>query len=165
MIKKKQMSQTKEYVRQHLDVLGRRVGSLQAQVSRISAVEMRIAEAAGVDLDDFQFEQDPPVGGANPSEAVDSEQIDIENAIDAIETELARRESEIAAMDFLLSRRSLQSQQTPAGWPVRGGWVSSNFGTRLHPMTGKKTISSRGGHTRPTGGGCARGCRRCRHAF
>ena len=41
-------------------------------------------------------------------------------------------------MDFLLSRRSLESQQTPAGWPVKGGWVSSNFGSRLHPMTGKK---------------------------
>lgn len=133
-----QMNQTKEYVRQHMDVLGRRIGSLQAQVSRISAVEMRIAETSGIDLNDFQFDSEPPIGGANPSEVVDSEQIDIENAIDAIEKELSRRESEIAAMDFLLSRRSLESQQTPAGWPVKGGWVSSNFGSRLHPMTGKK---------------------------
>ncbi len=133
-----QMQQTKQYVRQHMDVLGRRIGSLQAQVSRISAVEMRIAETAGINLSDFQFEQDPPIGGSSLAETVDSEQIDIENAIDAIENELAHRESEIAAMDFLLSRRSLESQQTPAGWPVEGGWVSSNFGTRLHPMTGKK---------------------------
>ncbi len=133
-----QMQETKEYVRQHMDILGRRVGSLQAQVSRINAVEMRIAETSGINLSDFQFEQDPPVGGSTAAETVDSEQVDIENAIEAIEKELARRESEIAAMDFLLSRRSLESQQTPAGWPVRGGWVSSNFGSRLHPMTGKK---------------------------
>ncbi|MEO0367768.1 MAG: M23 family metallopeptidase, partial [Pseudomonadota bacterium] len=67
-----------------------------------------------------------------------SEQIDIENAINAIEQELAQRESEIAVMDFLLSKRSLETQQTPAGWPVKGGWVSSSFGSRMHPMTGKK---------------------------
>jgi len=129
---------TRDYVRQHMDVLGSRIGSLQAQVSRINAVEMRIAEASGIDLDDFRFDQDPPIGGSGIDDEVDSEQIDIERAIDAVEQELALRESEIAAVDFLLSRNNLQSQQTPAGWPVQGGWVSSNFGTRMHPMTGKK---------------------------
>ncbi len=133
-----EMQKTRGYVRQHMDVLGRRIGSLQAQVSRINAVEMRIAEVSGINLSDFQFEQDPPVGGSKPSDTVDSEQVDIENAIVAIEKELALRESEIAAVDFLLSRSSLESQQTPAGWPVKGGWVSSNFGSRMHPISGKK---------------------------
>lgn len=128
---------TREYVRQHMDVLGRRIGSLQAQVSRINAVELRIADVSGIDLQDFDFDQDPPIGGSAEDEA-DSEQIDIENAIVAIERELSLRESEIAAMDFLLSRKNLESKQTPAGWPVNGGWISSNFGSRMHPMTGKK---------------------------
>lgn len=132
-----QMQKTREYVRQHMDALGRRVGSLQVQVSRIKAVEQRIAQVSGIDLADFEFDQEPPVGGANAAE-VDSEQIDIENAIDEIEHELSLRESEIAAVDFLLSRNTLESQQTPAGWPVEGGWVSSSFGSRMHPMTGKK---------------------------
>ncbi len=133
-----EMLKTRDYVRKHMDVLGRRVGSLQAQVSRIHAVEQRIAEKSGIDLDDFQFEQDPPIGGVADADAVDSEQIDIENAIVAIEKELSLRESEIAAVDFLLSRSSLETKQTPAGWPVEGGWVSSNFGSRLHPISGKK---------------------------
>lgn len=133
-----EMLKTRDYVRQHMDVLGRRIGSLQAQVSRIHAVEMRIAEVSGINLADFQFDQDPPIGGSSVEDEVDSEQIDIENAILAIEQELAVRESEIAAVDFLLSRNSLESQQTPAGWPVSGGWVSSNFGSRMHPLTGKK---------------------------
>lgn len=127
---------TRDYVRQHMDVLGRRIGSLQAQVSRINAVEMRLADVSGIDLADFQFDQDPPIGGTEKD--VDSEQIDIENAIVAIEEELSLRESEISAVDFLLSRNNLQSQQTPQGWPVEKGWVSSSFGSRMHPMTGKK---------------------------
>ncbi len=129
---------TREYVRQHMDVLGRRIGSLQAQVSRINAVEQRIAESSGIDLQDFQFDQDPPVGGSDVAADMDSEEVDIENAIVAIEQELSLRESELSAVDFLLSRKNLESQQTPAGWPVRNGWVSSSFGNRMHPMTGKK---------------------------
>lgn len=131
-----EISKTRDYVRQHLDVLGSRIGSLQAQVSRINAVEMRLAEVSGIDLADFQFDQDPPIGGTGKD--IDSEQIDIENAIVTIEKELTLRESEIAAVDFLLSRKNLQSQQTPQGWPVAKGWVSSSFGSRMHPMTGKK---------------------------
>lgn len=133
-----QMQKTRDYVRQHMDVLGRRIGSLQAQVSRIKAVEQRIADTSGIDLEDFQFESDPPIGGSNAAETVDSQEVDIQNAITEIEKELSHRESEIAAVDFLLSRNTLESQQTPAGWPVKGGWVSSNFGSRMHPMTGKK---------------------------
>ena len=133
-----EIRKTRDYVRQHMDVLGRRIGSLQAQVSRIIAVEIRLANTAGIDLNDFQFDQDPPIGGTDAAADVDSEQVDIENAIVAIEQELAVRESEISAVDFLLSRNHLQTQQTPAGWPVEKGWVSSSFGSRMHPMTGKK---------------------------
>lgn len=134
----REIVKTREYVRQHMDVLGRRIGSLQAQVSRINAVEIRLAEASGVNLSDYQFGQDPPIGGTSLAEDVDSEQVDIENAIHEIEQELSIRESELAAVDFLLSRNNSKLKQTPAGWPVKGGWVSSNFGSRMHPMTGKK---------------------------
>ncbi|MBX2849011.1 MAG: M23 family metallopeptidase [Acidiferrobacterales bacterium] len=137
-----EISKTRDYVRQHIDVLGRQIGSLQAQVSRINAVEQRIAESTGIDLADFTFNEDPPIGGTGPEFESDSEQIDIENAISEIEQELTLRESEIAAVDFLLSRKDLQTRQTPAGWPVAGGWVSSNFGSRMHPFTGKKQFHS-----------------------
>lgn len=133
-----QIVKTRNFVRQHMDVLGSQIGSLQAQVSRINAVEQRIAESSGIDLSDFQFNEDPPIGGTDSAADMDSEEIDIENAITAIEEQLAVRESELAAVDFLLTRKSLQTQQTPAGWPVQKGWVSSSFGNRMHPMTGKK---------------------------
>lgn len=132
-----EMRKTRDYVRKHLDVLGSKIGSLQAHVSRINAVERRIAEKSGINLEDFQFEQEPAVGGATLGKQV-SEQIDIENAIMSIEKELSQRESEIAAVDFLLSRNSLKSKQTPSGWPVKGGWVSSKFGSRMHPISGRK---------------------------
>ena len=133
-----QIVKTRNFVRQHMDVLGSQIGSLQAQVSRINAVEQRIAESSGIDLSDFRFAEDPPIGGTDSAADMDSEEIDIENAITAIEQELAIRESELAAVDFLLSRNSLKTRQTPAGWPVQKGWVSSSFGNRMHPMTGKK---------------------------
>lgn len=135
---KAQITDTRKYVNQHLDALGRKIGSLQAQVSRINAVEMRIAELANIDLQDFNFEADPPVGGSSVSEESQTAQVDIRNAIRVIQDQLDESESEVAVLDFILSTRELNQQKTPSGWPVKGGWVSSKFGTRLHPLTGRK---------------------------
>jgi murein DD-endopeptidase MepM/ murein hydrolase activator NlpD len=34
--------------------------------------------------------------------------------------------------------RNLEHERTPAGWPVSSGWISSGFGERSDPFTGKK---------------------------
>ena len=52
-----EMQSTREFMENHLDALGIRLGGIQAQVSRIYAVEQRLASAAGVDLEDFNFSE------------------------------------------------------------------------------------------------------------
>ena len=135
---KQQIADTRAYVNQHMDALGRKIGSLQAQVSRINAVEMRIAELAKIDLDNFDFESDPPVGGSSAADESSAAQRDIQNAIADIQYQLDESESQVAVIDFMLSARELGAQKTPSGWPVKGGWISSKFGTRMHPLTGRK---------------------------
>ena len=42
------------------------------------------------------------------------------------------------ALQLLLLDRNLEQERTPAGWPVNSGWISSGFGERNDPFTGKK---------------------------
>jgi murein DD-endopeptidase MepM/ murein hydrolase activator NlpD len=133
------MHATREFMENHLDALGMRLGALQAQVSRINAVEQRLASAAGVDLEDFNFAAEPPVGGpADPADSVDINQGDILDAIEEIERQLQQRELEFEAIGFLLSDQIRTGRQLPSGWPVDGGWISSIYGTRTNPISGKK---------------------------
>lgn len=130
-----EMDYTKQYVQNHLNVLGQRIGSLQAQISRINAVGQRLAGGAGIKMDDFNFDEDPAVGGYNMEE-VASNEIDIIEALNSLEIRLEVKESEMEALGMLLSNKELYASQTPSGWPVDGGWVSSAFGIRSHPITG-----------------------------
>ena len=133
------MHATREYMENHLDALGMRLGGLQAQVSRINAVEQRLANEAGVDLEDFNFSGEPPVGSPElPSRGVAVNQRDILDAIEEIERQLQQREIEFEALGFLLSDRLRAGRQLPSGWPVDGGWISSSYGTRTNPISGKK---------------------------
>jgi murein DD-endopeptidase MepM/ murein hydrolase activator NlpD len=130
---------TRAYMENHLDALGIRLGGLQAQVSRITAVEQRLASAAGIDLEDFNFSSEPGVGGpSSPGEGTDISQRDILAAIDEIERQLRQRELEFEALGFLLSDQLRAGRQLPSGWPVEGGWISSSFGSRTNPVSGKK---------------------------
>ena len=38
---------------------------------------------------------------------------------------------------MLVLDRNLEAERTPAGWPVASGWISSGFGERTDPFTGK----------------------------
>lgn len=76
-----------------------------------------------------------PAGGALP----------MEQLVDWTARTLAAATESVAVQDRRMSalRRSLDDkvyrlQHTPSIWPVEGGWLSSNFGYRNHPVTGQR---------------------------
>ncbi len=130
-----QLNETNEYVKNHLNALGMKMGSLQAQVSRINAVEQRLAEAAGIDLESFRFEQDPGQGGADATDG-NVVEADLNTVMSDLERELRAREAEIESLGMMMSALTLKSEQTPSGMPVKNGWISSKFGYRNSPIHG-----------------------------
>ncbi len=115
------MQATREFMENHLDALGMRLGALQAQVSRINAVEQRLASAAGVDLEDFNFAAEPPVGGpADPSDGVNINQGDILDAIEEIERQLQQRELEFEAIGFFAI--GPDQDGSPVAFGLAGRW-------------------------------------------
>lgn len=132
---REQLDQTQEYVKNHLNVLGIRMGSLQAQVSRINAVEQRLAEAANVDLTDFDFSS-TPAQGSGEADVDDLSELELKEAMSELEAELRAREAEMQSLAMALSAITLKNDQTPSGMPVQRGWVSSPFGYRNSPIHG-----------------------------
>jgi murein DD-endopeptidase MepM/ murein hydrolase activator NlpD len=57
--------------------------------------------------------------------------------IDALEEQLADRERQLTVLENLMSTRQLSQRIMPGGWPVIGGWISSHFGYRSDPFTGR----------------------------
>ena len=125
------------YIENHLNALGVKMGSLQAQVSRINAVEQRLAAAAGVDLSAFNFSKNPGVGESEPS-SENLTEADLKNTMSELGETLKAQEAEIESLGMMLSAITLKKEQTPSGMPVKGGWVSSSFGYRSSPISGHK---------------------------
>ena len=52
------------------------------------------------------------------------------------------KREELEILETLLMDRDLHSKQFPNGWPVQDGWISSKFGYRNNPFSGKRAFHS-----------------------
>ena len=122
----------------HVDALTTKVGLLQAHINRIDALGNMLVSMAGLDSDEFSFDSTPGVGGAGS--ALDNDQ-DVDMEIDAVlarlNAEIENREYQLSVLNDLLIDEKLEQETRPQGRPVIHGWISSYFGKRTSPFTGK----------------------------
>lgn len=114
--------------------LARRVGEMQARLMRIEALGQRVAEAADVAADEFDFDSPPALGG--PESGSDVAPVPVDGLLQQIDRNLRRKEAQLEALTELVEGRSFVAVSEPSGRPVESGWISSRYGKRIDPFTG-----------------------------
>lgn len=133
------IEQTRLHAGAHLNALAQRLGHLQAQVMRLDALGARLTTMAGLDSKEFDFSRRPAVGGpANP--VATTHHTDVFGALNTLDTQVARQSEQLNALQTLLITRQTQTAITPSGWPANGGWMSSRYGIRADPFTGRHSM-------------------------
>ena len=134
-------SQFKERAEFHLDALALRLGNLQAHVMRLDALGERLTQLGKLDQDEFDFSQVPPMGGL---EGVGTDEpakaSDLIQELDALTATLEDREWKLDLLEAMLMNRKLQLEVQPSGKPVKRGWITSRFGVRFDPFTGRQAM-------------------------
>ena len=123
----------------NINALAARLAELQASSTRLDALGERLVQLGNLDPEEFNFSQPPPVGG--PEMAIKnshSSVADIGDSISQLADVMSSQFTRLDALQLLLLDRNLEQERTPAGWPVKKGWISSGFGERNDPFTGKK---------------------------
>lgn len=136
---KDELSVYRESSQQQIDTLTVRVGELQARLLRLDAMGQRITDVAGLDAGEFDFESVPAVGGPEmPGMEQSFSVTELTSVLETLERQADSREQQLRILDELFIDQKYQEEQFVAGRPVRSGWLSSPFGYRLDPFTGKR---------------------------
>ncbi len=123
-----------------VNALAARLAELQAASTRLDALGERLAQMGQLSPDEFDFSEPAPVGGPADFDSVGpASEPELRLAIGELGARLRRQSGQLDALRFLMVNRQLESELTPAGWPVRKGWISSRFGERNDPFTGERT--------------------------
>jgi len=136
-----------------VDALAARVGTLNAHLIRLDALGRRVTDLAGLDRGEFDFDQPPPAGGPEGEEfpAGSAQVPDLTAALETLESQLVDRQQQFAVLESLMSTRSLGERVLPGGWPIIGGWITSHFGHRSDPFTGRGAFHAGVDFTAPKG--------------
>ncbi len=122
-----------------LDALAVRIAQMNARMIRLDAVGRRLTEMADIDDGEFNFDAEPALGG--PEEPMGpGSNVPVSEVVEAMTSlgyQLDNREAQLAVLESVLMNQNLSERVYPQGRPVKSGWLSSYFGKRTDPFTGK----------------------------
>jgi murein DD-endopeptidase MepM/ murein hydrolase activator NlpD len=138
-----QISSTREAFDDNINALAYRLGELQAHMARLNAVGQRLVEMARLDPGEFEFDSTPPVGGPDELAAGDAHARSLDQfsaSLDEFARRLDERERQMRVLQDLLVASRLQEQVRPSGYPVLRGYITSGYGWRDDPFTGRNAL-------------------------
>ena len=127
--------------RYNLDVLTQQLGRIEANLVRINALGERVVALAHLDTQEFNFSQEVGMGGPLEFGTHDRSMLSTMKRLDHT---LERRYIHLTALHQALSVTTSQRERafTGNGLGVANGWISSFFGARRDPFTGRKSWHS-----------------------
>lgn len=133
-----EIEKTQESAELKLAAITLRVAELQARLVRLDALGERLTSMAKLGNGEFDFSQPPALGGP-VMDAIDDDFTPPEftRVIDELASLIENRQHQLETLEALLTNRKLESDVFIAGRPIKKGWMSSRFGRRNDPFTGR----------------------------
>ena len=122
-----------------LDAMAIRIAQMNARMIRLDALGRRLTDMANLEDGEFDFDEPPAMGG--PEEPVSTgSNVAVPDVVEAMQTldqQLDNREAQLGVLESVIANQNLKARVYPQGRPVSSGWISSYFGKRTDPFTGK----------------------------
>lgn len=124
-----------------MQAMTQNLAQMQARMTRLDALGQHLTAMADLEEGEFDFSQPPALGGPLAGEfSVDYNTADLTSELGLFQARLQDREQQLDILESLLSNRQLDEQSIISGRPVEKGWISSHYGKRNDPFTGKPSF-------------------------
>ncbi|MGH8258115.1 MAG: M23 family metallopeptidase, partial [Steroidobacteraceae bacterium] len=135
---KAEITGLKQRLRERTDALAIRLAKLDAHIVRIDELGKRLTAMAHIDRREFNFDEEPALGGPEGNDVGPAPKLpDLSTSIDQLDHRIDLRDAQLAALENVLMKRNLDAAVHPEGRPVLHGFISSYFGDRDDPFTGR----------------------------
>ena len=139
-IQQDQIEEVKLQSDANLEALTQKIAFFQAHINRLDALGNKLLNMADLGDLEIDFTQAPGFGGPNAYGDEENQDIlaSMEATLSTIASELQSQENKLHTLDVMLTNRNLRDEVYPRGRPIEKGWISSHFGKRADPFSGKQ---------------------------
>ena len=117
-----------------IEAVASKLGEMQAELMRLNALGERLVDMGGLDRQEFDFQNLPPQGGPEEAAARDYTIKEIASELGSVVSLLKDRKRKLEILEEAISGKDLTAKSVPVGWPIRAGYITSNYGMRVHPI-------------------------------
>lgn len=139
-----ELNALKQHNQENINALTNSLAKLQAHIIRLDALGQRLTEVAQLDKKAFNFDFEPSMGGpVDASEktlTVNLEYSEFVKRMAQVTQDIDSRTKQLTILENLLIADHFRLAITPSGNPAKKGWISSYFGMRKDPFSGKKKM-------------------------
>ena len=100
----------------------------------------RLVEQAQLNPDEFSFSVSGEEAQVLPDTPVNLSQYNMVSRIEIMLDELADKEKQLGALESIFMSHHITEESALAGRPIEAGWLSSYYGIRTDPFSGKPTM-------------------------
>lgn len=120
--------------------LQRQVANMEAESQRLREFAKKVVDLAKLDKDVFDFDKPPArggLGGRNIFQHSTSVTIELIQDVDILKKQFIDQSNQLERMQLILKSRIMGESEKRPSWPVATGYLSSTFGVRKDPFTGR----------------------------
>ena len=116
-----------------------RIAQLQARIVRLDALGERLTKIGRLNEGEFDFSGAPAMGGPEKIIGVAAyKPPSYMELLDQLARDIEDREQQLGVLQILMAKQKMDRDKFIAGRPVKKGWMSSRYGSRVDPITGKR---------------------------
>ena len=120
--------------------VGRQLAEMQARLLRMEAIGAHMVSE--LDTPEFDFAAVPAQGGPVTGSQYMLGWNELQQELAELSVQLRKRETELNILDSVLVSEEIAQSSDVSGRPVNWGWLSSHYGKRVDPITGKEAWHS-----------------------
>lgn len=137
------LNNLKKGVQNDLDAMTLQIGQLMAQSTRLNALGSRLTAATDINMEDFDLNTMPGMGGADLELTGDENTPEtVYASLFSLQNSFAQQQEQFDVLSRLLNEQSIEENVTPHMMPLESGWISSYYGKRIDPFTGQQASHS-----------------------
>lgn len=133
-----------------LDAMAIRLAEMRAQLAKLDAISMRLMRSNGLE-NAANFAEAPGQGGLKQKDEKSLNFREVKSAMSSMAAQIERQADVYSVLDADLQNARVKSLSIPNESPLADTIAISNFGTRIDPFTGRKSIHEGIDFIAPTG--------------
>lgn len=128
----KLVAELKQNTNEKVSGIVTQIATLQSRINKMDTITAAIAENAGLTKEDFSLSEE--------TKAELSSQKDFTAQIDVMSQTLDFKIQQLNALESILIGLTIEKESELSGRPVSKGWLSSYYGVRKDPFSGKPAM-------------------------